>query len=348
MFLVMEVMLLAKKMGRTLVLPHLHSQPMDNTKSESGVVPREEFTFGTFYIPMENFFQMEEIKKYVDAITLDEFLKIKGKHLSVLCCFDNPHKDEIRSYGINFKFKKAMMMQNAKELKKLEEESVALTGFDHRHFINSSPNWPKILKDDYWKIRRRLIFNKKLLSKAEDFMNKKGLHNYVSVHWRRGDRVLPEINLLQEIITENKESMKKMIDKCLVFPLKKIMKKEDLEKVFLATNSGTKWHVDYLKSKLPIIQYPSSGNWRKREEESIIENIICSKAEYFLGAPFKYEHCSSFSRWIIDCMILRGLEHKVEHQKKMGDTFLAKDYRKYLTLRKKVKRLIYPFHPFWS
>jgi hypothetical protein len=78
------------------------------------------------------------------------------------------------------------------------------------------------------------------------------------------------------------------------------LKKRNLKKVFLATDCGTKWHIDYLKGLLPIVRYPASGNWEDLLYESVIEQIICIKSDFFLAAPYRYTRCSSFSRWIID------------------------------------------------
>lgn len=318
-FLVMEMLLLAKKTDRIFVLPHLHSHPRNNSVAEKGETDHKKFILGKLIFPMESIFDKKELNKYVTTISFQDFLTLSQHRLSTLFCFGNPHYNIVESYGEKFYCENIIDTRDVEEVTKSTDRIIGITGYRRgKYLVPSSPNWPKDMEKDYWEIRKHLQFNKDLIHKADSFISRNQLKKYIAVHWRRGDRVHPEMTTMSEIIVEDKEKMKKLLDEYLVEPIQHIMEDRGLNKVFLATNSGTKWHLDYLKKRLPISQYPASGSWKMREKESIVEQIICSKSGFFLAAPFNYKHCSSFSRWIIDLKIISGNGDAVSHQKKMG------------------------------
>ena len=322
-FTLIEIILLCKKMDRILVLPPILSQPRNNTIAESGETDHHKFVLGEIFIPMEEIFNIEILRKYINVIKFSEFIKISRGNISTLCCLGKPHSRKIKSYAQEFHCKKILNTKKFEDIVNLDEPFVAITGYEPgKYLIKSFPTWPREFRKDYWEITRHLQYNKRLIHKADNFIRKNGLKSYVAVHWRRGDRAHPEVSELAEQVVHERTEMKKRLDSFLIHPILKIMKKYQLEKVFLATNSGTKWHLEYLRSRLPLVQYPPSGKLENREEESIIEQIICIKSDYFFAAPFHYDQCSNFSRWIIDLRILTGKKRRNSHQLKMHSSML--------------------------
>lgn len=324
MFLVMEIILLAKKLGRVFVLPYLHSQPRNNNLAEhANDLDTHRFVLGKRLDPMEKYFNVSKLPEYVKTISFKDFLKISKKNLSYLGCYGQKYSDSIKVYGEKFTFKRSEMLTNVDQLLTINEQFLGVAGY-HRHnsLIKKSPKWPPELQNDYWEIRSRLLPNKQLVNKADQFIKNKLPDEFLAVHWRRGDRANRlasyEIGEMMEKTASEDEEMKKWLDYYLINPMKKLMKEYNLEKIFLATNSGTQWHLQYLKSNLPIVQYPYSSSWKDREFESIIEQIICAKSDHFFSGPHRYNQCSGFSRWIIDSRIIAGKGDTVSYQKKMG------------------------------
>jgi hypothetical protein len=339
-FLIMEMLSLAKRLNRVFVLPFIHSEPRNAELCEKGETKYSKIILGKRVDPMESFFDIDEINKYIKTIPFDKFLQLCKKNLSCLCCFDSHHIKTITSYNEKFTFNKSLKINDVAELKNINEPFLGITGYERgKHLVKASPNWHDDPLMDYWEIRKHLVYNKELIKKAQYFIYENLKEKYLAVHWRRGDRCLAEVTKFQEEIVEDEKEMKKRLEYYLIKPIKKIMRHRKLKKVFLATNSGTKWHLDYLKSRLPIIVYPSAGNWENLHFESMVEQLICEKSEYYFSSPFNYRSCSSFSRWIIDSRKLAGRGDDVLFMIKMGDIKRFQSLKEYLF--KKIRFLLF-------
>ena len=339
-FLIMEILSLAKQLNRVFVLPPIHSEPRSAELCEKGETDNYKIIMGKRIDPMESFFDISEIDKYIKIIPFNEFLKLCEKKLSCLCCFNNPHINTITSYNEKFTFNKSLKNKDVAELKDINEPFLGITGYQRgKYMIKTSLSWRYDPQMDYWEIRKHLIYRKEFIEKAEEFIHKKLEEKYLAVHWRGGDRCLAEVTKFQEEIIKDEKEMKKRLEYYLIKPIRKIMRRRNLKKVFLATNSGTKWHVEYLKSRLPIIIHPSSGRWENLQSESMIEQLICEKSDYYLSSPFNYKNCSSFSRWIIDSRKLAGKGDDVSYMKKMGPVRHFQFLRD--ALAKKIKPMLF-------
>lgn len=338
-FLIMEILSLSKRLNRVFVLPPIHSEPRSAELCEQGETEHNKIIMGKRIDPMESFFDINELNKYIKTISFTEFIKLCNNNISCLCCFNNYHQNAITSYKEKFTFNKSLKIKDIAELENVDDIFLGIAGYKRgKYLVKDSPNWQDDPQMDYWEIRKCLIYNKDLIKKSEEFIQKNLKEKYLAVHWRRGDRVLAEVTKFQEEIINDETEMKKRLEYYLIKPIKKIMRKNDLKKVFLATNSGTKWHLEYLKSRLPIITYPPSGAWENLQFESMIEQLICEKADYYLSSPFNYNSCSSFSRWIIDSRKLAG-KNNVSFMKKMGQIKccgLLNDF-----LAKKIKPMLF-------
>lgn len=317
--LVMEMLLLAKQTNRIFVFPLLHSHPRNNSKAENGEMKHRNFVLGKMFLPMENIFDQEILNKYISTLSYKDFLDISGRTLDSLFSFNNRHFNLVDSYGSKLYCQNIFSTKETEDVIKSPDRFVGITGYQRgKYLVKSTSVWPEHQINDYWEIRKHLQYRKEFIALADKFIKKRQLDKFIAVHWRRGDRVHPEMTTLSEIIVNDRAKMKKLLDNYLINPIKEIMEKQHLQRVFLATNSGTKWHLDYLKRQLPIVLYPPSGSWRNREKEAIVEQVICSKADFFLAAPFNYQRCSNFSRWIIDTRIVEGRGDSISYQRKMG------------------------------
>lgn len=320
MFLIMEAIYLSKKLGRTFVLPFIHSHPRNSALCEKGEVDHRKFVLGKINYPLEDFFDINKLSEYVDIITFEDFIEKTKGQLSCIYTFNKEYDKSINIYDHTFTFKKTIRLNNIYEINDTESESIALTGCRRRQHTNkNSPNWHNDPNMDYWEIRKSLKYKEEFFKTANEFINNKiGFKTkYLAIHWRRGDRVHPELGSDKEDIINDAHEMEKMLKYYLIDPIKSIMSSYNIEKVFLATNSGTKWHLDYLKTHLPIIQYEGSGNWQDMQTESIIEQIICIKSNFYISSPYNYQEVSSFSRWIIDEKRILGENKNISYQQKM-------------------------------
>lgn len=267
---------------------------------------------------MGSFFNIEKLNEYIDTIPFDKFSQISNKKLSLLCCFGKSYSRSIETYGEKFTFDKAVRIVAIEELNALEDQFLGITGYKRgQYLVKTSPNWHNDSLMDYWGIRSHLIYQDELTSKAREFIKANLNENYIAVHWRRGDRSHPEMGKVREETVESEKEMKARLDHYLIKPVQKILKRYGINKVFLATNSGTQWHIDYLKERLPIVQYPHSYSWKNLEFDSVIEQLICAESFYYISSPYTYTRCSSFSRWIVDSRKLIGKAGRVMYMQKM-------------------------------
>lgn len=312
MFLVMQVIDLAKKLGRTFVLPHLHSQPRNAALAEAGERDYEKMILGRRTDPMKAFFAPSELQEYVNIISFDKFVHLSGKELSVLCCFGKDHVDTIETYGESFHFRKAIRCDSIYGLTGIEDPFLGITGLVRgRNGVRGDPNWHDHPTLDYWEIRKRLVYSEPLLEAARDFMTNHLPDPYLAIHWRRSDRIVA--GECADDFPQSRILMRKQLQ-ALVNLIKQEMRKRNLKLVFLATDSGVQWHLDYLHRRLPIVQYPASGAWENLQKEGVIEQIICINADHFISSPARYTSCSSFSRWIIDARKLMGRGDQVTYR----------------------------------
>jgi hypothetical protein len=268
------------------------------------------------------------LENYIDIISFDNFTKISNKKLEVLCCLGKVHKDTIESYGVTFEIQRFLQFENIYDLTDINSSVIGITGLKRgQNGIKINPNWHNESGLDYWRIRKNLVYNDSLLHKANNFIDHNLNKSYLAIHWRRSDRNFH--GGFSGDFPQSKILMQNQL-LSLVKLIKRKMHKYNLNTVFMATDSGTKWHLDFLDEHLPITRYPTSGKWQNLQEESIIEQIICTHADHFISAPKKYTNCSSFSRWIIDGFILMGNADKISYRKIDNKEFFLIKYLRFI------------------
>lgn len=313
MFLIMQVIDLAKKTNRCLVIPQIHIQPRNAKLAEEGEQDLDKIILGKKIESIETYFNTKNLNNYIETITFENFKKISNKKLELLCCFGKVYNKNIQSYGVTFGIDQSVKLENIYELTEYNSSTVAITGLKRgQNGIKVNPNWHNNSNLDYWQIRKNLVYNDYLIKKAQNFIHENLKNNYLAIHWRRSDRNF--YGGFSGDFPETREMMQNQL-LSLVKLIKLKMNKHNLKNVFMATDCGTQWHLDFLNEQIPISLYPSSGKWENLQKESIIEQIICMNANHFISAPSNYRNCSSFSRWIIDGRLLMGDTNNISYRK---------------------------------
>ncbi|EDO42964.1 predicted protein, partial [Nematostella vectensis] len=179
-------------------------------------------------------------------------------------------------------------------LDKIKSRSVFIDRFEEVLHIHYG-------QKDYWEARRSLVFAKHLRDEGDKFRRKvlqstdeedntlmdedwrknkkqEGVAKggpYIGVHLRRADFLYAHPDKVPSLDNVAKQ-------------LKKFLKKEKLEKVFLSTDADQsgKCNVDYLKSKLPIVKYDPPQRILEKFGDggvAIIDQWICAHARFFIG-----------------------------------------------------------------
>jgi len=144
----------------------------------------------------------------------------------------------------------------------------------------------------FWKARRGLLrWRPYLYKKAKSFMKNTIKGPYVAVHWRRGDKL---VDNFYKRITPHRLAV--LVNETL------LNRSPSGTAIFLATNSGSPRDLQELQSLLglPIVRRPPSHDWTLAGEDSIIDQMLCVEADFFLGAPESWHVTSAFTRWIMD------------------------------------------------
>mmetsp|Transcript_9794 Transcript_9794/g.16069 ORF Transcript_9794/g.16069 Transcript_9794/m.16069 type:complete len:538 (+) Transcript_9794:213-1826(+) len=164
---------------------------------------------------------------------------------------------------------------------------------------------------DVWlnEARQHLKWHPRLYALADQFRTDripKG--KFIAAHWRRGDKLIEEV-------------FARMTPKYLAKRLNRLITRSGgtkvIKSVFLATNSGSEDDIRELRKRLwvPVVMYPSADDWRESVDHSIVEQILCVEAEWFLGAPYSWHVTSAFTRMVMDARTLVGKEKRSIYQK---------------------------------
>jgi len=150
-----------------------------------------------------------------------------------------------------------------------------------------------------YEARKYVRWSPRLYAKAYKFQQTHLPGKYVAAHWRRGDKLIEKA---YSSVTPDRlaRAIGDMIDAAGGTSV--------VEYVFLATNSGSPDDVERLKRQLPlpIVTYPYPTQWQDSVDHSVIEQILCSEADWFLGAPSRWEATSAFTRFVMDERTLIG------------------------------------------
>lgn len=177
----------------------------------------------------------------------------------------------------------------------------------------------------YWDCRKSMKFNKKLIKIAKKYMSmhlncdRKKCNNYLSVHWRRQDFARGRGNEVPTILGTVKQIRK---------ALKKL---PDLTKIFIATDASMA-ELNKLEKELTNVGYephfflpsPAILNEFGDGGVAIIDQIICSRAAYFIGT-----HESTFTYRIQEEREILGFKSDTTFNRLCPDTGLCEEPSKW-------------------
>mmetsp|Transcript_45590 Transcript_45590/g.74301 ORF Transcript_45590/g.74301 Transcript_45590/m.74301 type:complete len:503 (-) Transcript_45590:326-1834(-) len=185
-------------------------------------------------------------------------------------------------------------------------------GFGHPAYecASGSPTATHLLAnlDLFWSVRPHFRWAARLREKAEAFKKEKLNGRFISIHWRRGDKMI-------------EEKFRAITPTRLASWISDIKKKytsggKPFTAVFLATNSGNPKDIEELQALagLPVVLHPQTPDWRANIDDSIIEQILCTDSDYFIAAPSCWLFTSGFSRMVMDQREMRGVKDMSMYQ----------------------------------
>ncbi|CAB3252298.1 unnamed protein product [Arctia plantaginis] len=177
----------------------------------------------------------------------------------------------------------------------------------------------------YWDCRKSMKFNKKLVKIAKKYISEhlncesKKCKNYLSVHWRRQDFARSRGNEVPSISGTVKQILK---------TLKKL---PDITTVFIATDASMS-ELNKLEKELTDVGYethfflpsPTITDEYGDGGIAIIDQIVCSRAAYFIGT-----HESTFTYRIQEEREILGFKSDTTFNRLCPDTGLCEEPSKW-------------------
>ena len=310
LYKLMEMILIAKQLKKTLVLPNFYFTPRNNeliNTKKTLEIDRIEL------ININNILNTESIKKICNIISITDYFKLKQSH-TLIC---KPSED---IPFINNKYHTIYGILNIKKKIEINYSSLnILNNSNNTNFIGNivvhnynrmgNPLWYKQFEKAYYEIRNSLKFNDYLIEKADNFINanlKDKLHTVLLVHWRRGDFKTINADTSDANDYYNKCNklgrLENLIKNILVGCLE-----NKLGTVFLLTNETDENELfkltDVLKQfNIEVIIYSnaSDNNYLKYAINDICGIIIGSKCKFQLHTHGSYDQMSQYGRWIME------------------------------------------------
>ena len=304
LYKLMEMILIAKELKKTLVLPNFYFTPRNNeliNKNNELEIDRIE------YVDIQNILNINSLKEIVNYISLTEFFKIKNNNFVLI----NKEKTDIPF--VNNKYFTIYGILNIDNIVELNYSSLSLLNYKdkickydniiiHNYNRMGNPIWYKNIKEVYYNIRNHIKFNDYL-------MEKKIIINYektLMVHWRRGDFKLNigdelETKLYYKNYTEKgslENLSKNIILRCL---------ENNLDNILLLTNETNENELIKLNNILldfkittTVLSASDDNNYLKYLINDIIGIINGSKCKFQLHGYGSYDRMSQYGKWIIE------------------------------------------------
>jgi len=315
----MENLQIARKLGRTLVIPNVFIAPRNNDKILS---EKHIYIKSLSLVPITNYLDLSEIDmRYVKLLPLAEFYeKTYNNPATVLY---NPDRVNINEYIIDKKLLTPFGRMNTDITNIINEFGLSVISNKNIYMIHAQnliiiencrlgqPNWyDERLGLDYFTIRMGLLFNYRLQEIASQYVNENNirLKSTLMVHWRRGDFALSGVNKNKYEKHENETDQYYSYCTSVTSPenvlsniLNIKLKNKDISQVFLVTNNADNNALHLLIDELQqfnitLIQYQNEND----QDEAMVQQIIGAQCKYQLHGPSSYQRMSSFGRWMIE------------------------------------------------
>ena len=263
----------------TLVIPHFRTLPKD----KANMTIKDDENFG--YYAWENFYNLELLKKSFNIITIDEF---KELNMDIDVLYSKTDRfitdNSIKISNIDFNFKTRI-----NNLSKIDNKNIIAICGTTSQYPYSTPG--------YLDLRKKVRYHDYLYNLVDKFLQEKNIIRYISIHWRQTDFLT-----VRSKRTDVLNTPEQLVKKC-----KRIMKQTGIEKIYLATDSKDFIKLKYINDNLPLFFYDTNklDLPKDKYKYSIIESIICAKADIFYGTK-----TSLYSINICGERACLGLDHK--------------------------------------
>lgn len=245
----------------TLVLPHFRTLPKD----DNNMTIKSDENFG--YHPWEKFYNLDILKDKYNVITIDEFKKL---NLDIDLLFTKTNrfcgKDSIKISNIEFKCKKKITTGiNFREFYK-NNDIVAICG--------TTSQYPYSMQG-YNNIRKNVRYHSYLYDIVNNYLAEKNIGKYIAVHWRQTDFLVVRSSR-KDVLNTPEE----LVAKC-----KKLIEENNVDKIYLATDSKDIKKLKYINDNLPLFFFNPDNLELKQDKYlfAVIESIICAKSVKFYG-----------------------------------------------------------------
>jgi hypothetical protein len=311
----MEYIQIARKTNRTLVLPNIYLSPRDNIKSikENQVIIKK-----VEYIGLDNFIDIEELRKCVEIISATEYYQkiLDNKYISIL--INKPEDDvpiinnklytyigkiEVEQLEYTYASLNILSLINNEILN--EFESIIIYNYNRL----GNPVWYNKEGLEYFWIRNNIIFNERILKKADEFVEKNDIRKKKTLmfHWRRGD--LANIKQIKNNMNFEKETYNWFLKYDIICSIENIKKKLEInyvEQILLITNNGDEEEIKefrkiILEKGIKLIEM-SNNNYENLtyHDFDIMSIIVGAQCKYHLHSPSNYNRMSMFGRWMLE------------------------------------------------
>jgi hypothetical protein len=319
----MENLQIARKMGRTLVIPNVFISPRNNEKILS---EKHIYLKSLSIVPITNYLNLSEIDmRFVKLLPLSEFYE--KTYINPAAVLYNSSRLKIDEYIQNNYLATPFGKMNIN--KKININTFGLNTLqilstdiykDLDTFQNiiildngrlGQPNWhSESIGLDYFLIRMGLLYNTRLQDIANIYINYNQIRikSTLMVHWRNGDYILSGKNTNKYEKYEDETNIYfqnyiKMTNPLNILANILEIKQQNMEitQVFLVTNNINLNEINLLNNELKqfninVIQYVNENE----QDEGMIQQLIGAQCKYHLHGPTQYERMSAFGRWMIE------------------------------------------------
>jgi hypothetical protein len=321
----MENLQIARKLGRTLVIPNVLIAPRNNEKI---LAEKHIYLKSLSLVPITNYIDLTEIdKRYVKLLPLAEFYE-KTYNNPALVIY-NPNRLKLNEYIIDNQLLTPFGTMKIAEKLPLDTFGLNLIGLvKNESFIGlnsvikniivlengrlGQPNWhPENVGLDYFWIRMSILYQQKLQDEANRFIKENNirLKDTLLVHWRKGDYILTgqHTNKYERYENETNQHYQNYVK--ITNPLNIVaniltikQNNPSINQVFLVTNNSDQSELELLKKellsfKINVFEYANNND---QQEEGLVQQLIGAQCKFQLHGPTCYERMSAFGRWIIE------------------------------------------------
>lgn len=300
----MEMIFIARELGKTLVLPNFYFTPRNN---ELMNITNELEIDRIEMIDIRNILNIHKLKEIVNIILVTDFFKLKLNDFTLI---SKPNTE------LPFNNNKYYTIYGSLPVNKKEDiDFISLNIFRYLDLLRKydniiihdysrmgSPVWYKFYKGIYYWIRNHIQFNDFLKSKIIDINYDKTL----MVHWRRGDfkvNINADENTKQYYKKYNEIGSLENLCKNII--LRCIENK--LDNVLLLTNETDEKELSKLTNVLEnfnIKMYTISSSYDNNYLKYLINDISGivngSKCKYQLHGFGTYDRMSLYGKWILE------------------------------------------------